>query len=303
MIHELTEADLAEMTDICAKSLDLEPHPWTPALVREKTLGAHDFDAALLLGYEIAGEVRGFTQAVARDHAGERRGWVRLMAVNPAWQRQGIGSALLSEVERRLAERGVTRIGFMDVPANYLTPGVDFQYTAAACFLTKHGYHVTHTNLNLMCGLTSDEFEDVDEDIVGFAQRGITVRRAEEGDREAIAAWARREFAGWEEEILACYEQSPISLWIALRGEEMLGFGAYDSNNVNTGHFGPTGLSEASRGLGLGRVLTRAALRDQRRQGHRRAVIPWVGPIRFYSKCCGAWTDRIFWAFEKPLRG
>lgn len=301
MIREFTEAELPQMTDICAKAMDLEPHGWTPTLVREKTLGAVDFEPTLALGFEAAGEIRGFLQATRGPQPELGQAWIRLMAVNPAWQAQGIGTALLSELETRLRGLGVSKLGAMDSPVNYLTPGVDFRATAAVCFFKKHGFEITHTNLNLMCDLTGDDFGDCDEEIVRCARQGIEVRRAEERDRSAIVAWARREFAGWEGELVACYRQAPISLWIAREGGEVLGFGAYDSNNVNTGHFGPTGLSPAARGKGLGALLTRLALRDQRRQGQTAAVIPWVGPIRFYSKCCGAWMDRVFYALRKSL--
>jgi mycothiol synthase len=301
MLRELTENDLPALVDLCAKGLPFEPHAWTERLVREKTFGARDFDPALALGFEAGGHLLGFIQGVARDHLGERRGWVRLLVVNPAWWDQGIGGQLLSEIERRVAERGAERIGIMDSVPNYLTPGVDFRCTAAFCFLTKRGYEKKQGNLNLMCDLSRDDFSDCDRTLVDLAHRGFEVRRAEPADRAACAAWAEREFAGWREEIDACFANDPISLWICLREGEIAGFSAYDSNNVGTGFYGPLGVSPVTRGHGIGALVTRLCLRDLRRQGHRRAVIPWVGPVRFYNRCCGAWIDRLFWAFEKRL--
>jgi predicted N-acetyltransferase YhbS len=305
MLRELTESDLPAMTALCAKALWLEPLAWTPALVREKTFGDKDFDPALCLGFAAAGALRGFAHGVARDHLGERRSWIRLMAVNPAWMGQSIGTALVDEMERRLAERGARRIGVMDAIPNYLTPGIDFRYTQAICFFTKRGYEKHGVNTNLMCDLLSDPHDDCDAKIVDLGSKGLEVRRAEPGDRALCAQWAEKEFKGWREEIDACFANDPVSLWICIdRREgrrEMIGFSAYDSNNRDTGFYGPLGVGPATRGLGVGALLTRLCMRDLRRQGHRQAVIPWVGPVRFYQKTCGAWMDRQFWAFERRL--
>lgn len=301
MLRELTEADLPTLADLCAKALPFEPHAWPEVLVREKTFADKDFDPALALGFETGGALRGFLQAVARDWRGERRGWVRLMAVNPAWQAQGIGTALLAEAERRLAARGARRIGIFDALPNYLTPGVDHRCTAALCFFPARGYRHTHTNLNLMCDLTRDDFSDCDAAIVDLLRRGFDVHRAEPDEREAVRAFVRREFPSWEEEVEAAFANDPVSLWICVHGGEVVGFSAYDTNNRNTGFYGPLGVGPAARGHGVGALVTRLCLRDLRRQGHRRAVIPWVGPVRFYQKTCGAWADRAFWVFEKTL--
>ncbi|NUP90852.1 MAG: GNAT family N-acetyltransferase [Candidatus Sumerlaeia bacterium] len=305
MIRPLTESDLPAMTNLCAKALPLEPLTWTPALVREKSFGDRDFDPELMLGFETGGALRGFAVGVAKDHLGERRAWTRLFAVNPAWMGQGIGTALIDEVERRCAARGATRIGVMDAIPNYLTPGVDFRYTPAICFFTKRKYEKRGVNTNLMCDLLADPYGDCDAAIVNLGKKGFEVRRAEATDRAMCAAWAEKEFKGWMEEIDACFKNDPISLWICVdRREgrrEMIGFSAYDSNNLDTGFYGPLGVGPATRGHGAGALLTRLCLRDQKRQGHRQAVIPWVGPVRFYQKTCGAWMDRQFWAFEKKL--
>jgi mycothiol synthase len=55
------------------------------------------------------------------------------------------------------------------------------------------------------------------------------------------------------------------------------------------------------RGKGIGSILLRLCLRDLGRQGFRTAIIPWVGPTRFYARFCGARLDRCFWAYQKTI--
>ena len=55
------------------------------------------------------------------------------------------------------------------------------------------------------------------------------------------------------------------------------------------------------RKLGLGQIVCKLCLAEIKKQGFHTSVIPWVGPVRFYSKVCNAGNDRVFWTYEKDL--
>jgi anti-anti-sigma regulatory factor len=59
------------------------------------------------------------------------------------------------------------------------------------------------------------------------------------------------------------------------------------------------GTAPEAEGHGLGRVLLHRCLADLYAAGHGKAVIPWVGPISFYARHCGARVDRVFWRFRR----
>jgi len=65
-----------------------------------------------------------------------RRGWVYHLAVKPSYQRQGIATALLSEVEKRLVEKGAKKINAQIYQSN----------TSSLRFFKARGYE-THTDL------------------------------------------------------------------------------------------------------------------------------------------------------------
>jgi predicted N-acetyltransferase YhbS len=54
------------------------------------------------------------------------------------------------------------------------------------------------------------------------------------------------------------------------------------------GYFGPTGVAESARGIGLGKALLFKALEALRDDGYAYGVIGGVGPREFYEKACGA---------------
>ncbi|HVO89211.1 MAG TPA: GNAT family N-acetyltransferase, partial [Casimicrobiaceae bacterium] len=78
----------------------------------------------------------------------------------------------------------------------------------------------------------------------------------------------------------------PIACFIALRGHELVGFACHDATCPN--FFGPEGVIEAERGIGVGRALLLAALHAQRAQGYAYSIIGGVGPAAFYEKAVGA---------------
>ncbi len=117
--------------------------------------------------------------------------------------------------------------------------------------------------------------------------RGVIVRRAHPFESTAIRQFIEKNFStGWADEVMPCYARQPISLWIAIRGGKVIGFGAYEATRRN--FFGPTGVLEAERGNGIGKALLLACLHGMRDMGYAYGIIGGVGPIPFYEKAVGA---------------
>jgi predicted N-acetyltransferase YhbS len=120
-----------------------------------------------------------------------------------------------------------------------------------------------------------------------LAQQNILVRRIRAFEKHTLAAFIASHFsAKWvsEAEVATC--RQPTCCFIATRDREILGFACFDV--TARGFFGPTGVAEKARGLGLGKALLLRSLEALREQGHAYAVIGGVGPREFYAKACGA---------------
>jgi GNAT superfamily N-acetyltransferase len=115
------------------------------------------------------------------------------------------------------------------------------------------------------------------------AAAGVTVRRALPPEAHVVLDWIGKHFSpGWVSEARASLGQSPVTLWVAHRGQEILGFACHDA--TAKGFFGPTGVDEAARGQGIGEALLFATLRGMREAGYGYAVIGGAGPVEFYQK-------------------
>jgi GNAT superfamily N-acetyltransferase len=76
--------------------------------------------------------------------------------------------------------------------------------------------------------------------------------------------------------------QQPTTVFLAVRGQELLGFACYDT--TAKGFFGPTGVDEQARGQGIGEALLIVTLKAMREAGYAYGVIGDPGPVAFYTK-------------------
>ncbi|MEU7871248.1 GNAT family N-acetyltransferase [Dactylosporangium sp. NPDC049140] len=222
-------------------------------------------------------------------------GHVELLAVLPEARRRGVGSALLRAAEERLAALGATRVRLGGNPPCYAWPGVDVRYTPAVCLARRAGYKMTDTAWNMTADLTLHSAEAaLDES--RLEGQGVKVLPAgPDTPRWVRSIWGD----GWAWEVEQSLGRGGAGCYVAVRDGEILGFAAYGANRPSW--FGPMGTSPAAEGLGVGRVLLRRCLADQRAAGLRAAQIGWAGPIGFYSKAVGARVERVFWIYTKAL--
>ncbi|GAB3234982.1 GNAT family N-acetyltransferase [Algoriphagus aestuariicola] len=115
----------------------------------------------------------------------------------------------------------------------------------------------------------------------------IVFRRAITPEKILVAEWVMEQFGQyWKSEVEVAFSRQPVSCWIAQRGNQILGFAAYESTARN--FFGPTGTLETERGKGIGKVLLIKSLESLREMGYAYAIIGGVGPAEFYEKTVNA---------------
>lgn len=115
----------------------------------------------------------------------------------------------------------------------------------------------------------------------------VVLRRVRAFERHPLSHFVSEHFSPkWVSEIEVAMSRQPIACFIATRRGEVLGFACFDT--TMRGFFGPAGVSEAARGLGIGKALLFKSLEALRELGFAYAVIGGVGPKEFYEKACAA---------------
>jgi GNAT superfamily N-acetyltransferase len=118
-------------------------------------------------------------------------------------------------------------------------------------------------------------------------KKGIIIRKPIGPEKHLVVDWVNRTFGdAWASETDMALANRPISCFIALKEQTIIGFACYDATAL--GFFGPTGVDEPYRGQGTGGALLLACLLDMKLKGYGYAIIGSVGPVEFYRKMVGA---------------
>ena len=115
---------------------------------------------------------------------------------------------------------------------------------------------------------------------------GIRIKRVFAGDMPEVLGFVRDTFyEGWVSEAQKAIFASKC--FVATKGGDVVGFACFDSTAL--GYFGPIGVDQSVRGMGVGRALLLETLYTMRAVGYGHAVIGWVGDAKpFYEKTVGA---------------
>jgi GNAT superfamily N-acetyltransferase len=123
--------------------------------------------------------------------------------------------------------------------------------------------------------------------IEGLAGQGIAVRRAAASERSVVVEWVRAQgSAGWAGECEAAFARQPLACFIALGGDQLIGFACYEATCRN--FFGPELVHPEWRARGVGRALVLSALQAMRAEGYAYAIIGWASSVDFYRRTVGA---------------
>jgi len=118
-------------------------------------------------------------------------------------------------------------------------------------------------------------------------QSGIIIRRAQPHEITPIRDFVLKNFeAGWADEIAVGYANKPVTVFIAIRDKQVIGFAAYEC--TRRGLVGPTGVATSERGRKVGYALLLASLWGLREMGYAYGIIGGAGPVEFYERAVGA---------------
>ena len=236
---------------------------------------------------------------VRRKGVNEKYCFFKGCIVDEKHRRQGLASKMLSELIRRVRERGITQIIYGPSVPDYWQPGVDIRNTSLYFFLKKHGFKSRRAIFNLTVNLDYIKKEPSSK------KEKYSFERIQHKDFEKTVNFIKQHFleSTWADEVKSSFKFNPPSTFIAKNGKnEIVGWATH--SQFFPGSFGPTGVDESLRGMGIGTELFLWCLWDIKQNGLDTCEIMWViGDTRkFYSKVIGAYISPIFYPMYKKVK-
>jgi len=116
---------------------------------------------------------------------------------------------------------------------------------------------------------------------------GIIIRRAQPFEITRVRSFVEKHFSTlWADEISIGFASKPISVYVAVVEQEVVGFAAYECTRRD--FFGPTGVIENMQGRRIGTALLLSSLWGLREMGYVYGIIGRAGPVEFYERAVGA---------------
>lgn len=117
---------------------------------------------------------------------------------------------------------------------------------------------------------------------------GVTLKRAMGPDRQRILQFVDGNFSdAWYGEVDIATSCTPSRCVIAVKDQQLIGISCWDTSAK--GFFGPIGVDESCRGLGIGTAMLIRTLEHMRDDGYGYAIIGWVDDAApFYRRVLGA---------------
>ena len=289
-LRTAAHADLPVMRMVAAKSFDRERV--NRAAIVDLLFPRPGVAPNLSVVAVRGGEVIGFAFASTAPGPTGDTGYVDAWAVHPTARSQGVGAALLTEVEARLSAAGCRCLRMGGSQWQYAWPGIDLEYTAALVAAQRAGF------------TSVSQVHNMDVDLTTWVQDTpaveATVRRARPSDLPALGDLVEAHFNPvWLDELGRALDRAVPTVHVAERDGRLIGFAAHGVYQPDL--FGPLGTDPTGRRGGVGRALLDACLGDMAAAGLPVAQIGWIGPARFYARAAGARMGRTFAILRKAI--
>lgn len=289
--RSFSDEDVPELVELWNRTMPADPI--NEQRLRSDFLLDPHFDREFLMLAVADEHLVGFVFGMSplRDLASDNPvgvGVVVAFGVEKTSRRQGVGTALFAELEKRWRKVGITSVRIGPWIPGYLAPGVEAAaYPGTVEFLSQRGYESGDEPISMRALLTGYEpAASVSPMAEALREQGIEVRATHPDDAGDLIEFARMHFPHWESYVRAALQRLAdgdphTTIHLATDANQVIGFALTDGER-----FGPFGVNDSYRGRGIGGVLLSSALGAMRAANIHLAYFLWTSEqtSRLYAR-------------------
>lgn len=134
-----------------------------------------------------------------------------------------------------------------------------------------------------------DMIVDLSQNFIIDELDGIVIRKVNQSDKDIVNEFVLTYFYDrWAKTIQNGFEKDGLPVYIALKGEKIIGFAGYNISKNREKYFGPLGVLKEYRSLDVGKALVKSCMKDMKSLGYKNCIIGNGSTIEFYKKACNA---------------
>lgn len=225
--------------------------------------------------------------------------WIKTIAISPKHRNKYIFNRLLNAFLSEVEDKDEIKVANFAVW--HFHPGVDVEYeyyleNYLVNDFVKYG-EVVDYELDLKYFYTPTRVLVSEEKL---KEEGVCFEIADSKQMDEAKEWIKTKFSPyWALEAEIAVGEDRGGLWLSYDENKFLGFSTYGALEPNW--FGPIGVDEKARNLGIGSVLLFKALNSMRLNGMRHVVVPWTRHLFFYSQIPGIIGIRHYYLLKLSL--
>lgn len=226
--------------------------------------------------------------------------WIKIIAISPRYRNKQAFNRLLNAFLDEMKDKKEIKVA--NFASWHFHPGVDVEYEYCLENYLANGFmkygEVVDYELDL-------KFFHVPRRILlnekKLREEGLTFKIVDNEHISDVKEWIKTKFSPyWAFEAEVAVREEHGGLWISYdNNDNIIGFSVYGALEPNW--FGPIGVDEKFRHLGIGSILLFKALNSLRLNGVRYAIIPWTQHLFFYSQIPGIIGIRHYYFLKLTL--
>ena len=238
-------------------------------------------------GYNLVVEIREAMIGFINCQHNDKKGQVTLLMIDKNYQRQGLGTRLLTEAIKQLKDWGVEEFSIGSGVGTYFWPGVPANLPVAINFFKKHGVVFDETNLDMVTNLK--DFKVPDEVMKRVSGLNLSFEVIKKEGKREVVNFEKVNFPNWTKyfqtvnftnEFVAKLDGEIVGSVILFGKDEFVWSELFN----NAGGIGALGVAEKHRNKGIGLALAAKAIEELKARGVEDCYLGWTCLEDWYAK-------------------